>query len=957
MVSKNDMKKYKLNNTKLKVNFIRIMKEYKQMGGKINGNGNNKPFQNSKLGSTNKSNTQKFNKSTQGSAFTTGSTPGASRSNLASQVGGLFGAQSSAKKSSSTIKTTGNYNFDTDTNTTITKSDYSKLKKAGGKAGKLFGDGSVNIKDGINAEEAKNIIVELEDSGFLEDDKLTRKEVKQFMKNLGMKTGKGTTSAIDQMSKILKKTINAFQETKDDTAAINEKYTSVTDIATNHAETLTIKPKNNMQIQTVSQIDNPNDSTSGNTLRSLINKGYNIEDVCKEKGITDTNGVMHNAIDEYLQSNPELSDRMVELYNKDKADIDKITDIKDLNYEQIADINLYDPNNINKFEIITPEFKVPLPTSETMSDTKLEQKQFATKNANTKVDISKDSEYKTVEDALAGEYGLNKDEMGENAYNNALSAIAFQVANNHENAEIIETLINQENTKEYQLNDNSRVTRLLQMTEVKDLHLPDNVLINTIGNVNDYNYNSEIYQLSPRSADGNEVLSKMKLSSNAGNANIKSLEDMLKFAYDPRTGEALKGANGLNIKDKTAQSLANAYMLNSIKDNPGIFAATQKIDGKTSVFGAYDIDESKLDLGKDKAGNNVTVKSLIKQVKADAKKSGEKITYREAAEQVRDQLINKYGGGSLDNFLEKFGSINLDTAKGINFYDDTGSLRFKNSNGKALNYNFSETYVRFGADAAGNGATSSLGGNGSGSGNPGAYLNSTANPGNAPGANKPTLIKRPTANIPSGVSNDSSSNKPSGPSNGSDSGDGVTGNGNNKPSGPSTTPTPGGKDPVNPGGGNDKPTGPSGNPNPGPSGNPNPGPGSTTPTPDPGPSGNPNPGPSGNPNPGPGSTTPTPNPGPGSTTPTPDPGPSGNPNPGPGSTTPTPDPGPSGTPNPGMNPDHTTNPDDNKPSVPDKPSTPPGGSSGGTTTPDAPDNGCDIPDLELLSKKKKYKLV
>ena len=103
---------------------------------------------------------------------------------------------------SNDIKASGNFNFDNNKN--VAKTDYStkNLKKVGANLKDLFKDGSkVNIKDGINAEEAKSIIVELEDLNILDDDTITRKEVKKFMKSLGMKTGKGTTKAIQSASK------------------------------------------------------------------------------------------------------------------------------------------------------------------------------------------------------------------------------------------------------------------------------------------------------------------------------------------------------------------------------------------------------------------------------------------------------------------------------------------------------------------------------------------------------------------------------------------------------------------------------------------------------------------------------------------------------------------------------------------------------------------------------------
>ena len=285
------------------------------------------------------------------------------------------------------------------------------------------------------------------------------------------------------------------------------------------------------------------DGTTGTTLEGLINNAYDITAICKDAGITDKNGIMHNVVDEYLQSNPELNERIVDLYNKRNPD-NQISDAKDLSYETLMGMTLYDADNPAEFKVIVPEFDIPMPgSSNGIMDTNIVQKQYSTKDANTSVDIVKkdgteleENEYNTVADALADKYGLDKNSTD---YKSALNTIAFQVANDPQNKEIIETYINQlaDGTDFTKLDDNSRAEFLLNLTEAKGLHLPDNVIDSSIKlDSNNYNYTqgTQTYQLSARSPIDGEAVSSLDLpfqidAENPDKAGITSLEDILKY--------------------------------------------------------------------------------------------------------------------------------------------------------------------------------------------------------------------------------------------------------------------------------------------------------------------------------------------------------------------------------------------------------------------------------------------
>ena len=82
-----------------------------------------------------------------------------------------------------------------------------------------------------------------------------------------------------------------------------------------------------------------------------------------------------------MQSNPELCTRIVELYNTTNPN-NKIDDVKDLSYEQIAGMNLYDYKNNKGIDVIVPEFNLPMPKQgdSNIKETRLVSTQYATEN-------------------------------------------------------------------------------------------------------------------------------------------------------------------------------------------------------------------------------------------------------------------------------------------------------------------------------------------------------------------------------------------------------------------------------------------------------------------------------------------------------------------------------------------------------------------------------------------------
>ena len=109
----------------------------------------------------------------------------------------------------------------------------------------------------------------------------------------------------------------------------------------------------------------------------------------------------------------------------------------------------------------------------------------------------------------------------------------------------------------------------------------------------------------------------------------------------------------------------------------------KKINGKLELFGAYEIDEKALKEAMGKDAEFTSINDSIEKYKTD-----NNVSYEEAAAAVRNNLIKEYGKtndtdkeGTLENFLEKFGNVNLETAQDIDFYDENGNIKFKNEDG------------------------------------------------------------------------------------------------------------------------------------------------------------------------------------------------------------------------------------------------------------------------------------
>lgn len=619
-----------------------------------------------------------------------------------------FTVKNKEQEMSDGFKITGNWNFDGKKSINPKELDAAKLEKMA-KASKL--QGKVDFSDGINNKEAEYIMMEFEKDGLVDFDDfdINDDDVKTFLSNKGVKDlGKAQIAS-------MKSAINAIADKFGEgfkTANTAEDYTAIQDIyltggnpnASISISPSKIDPKNpNGATQTITApgVNKTNNPQQGSTLSELINNAYALNDIAKNNGLKDTEGVLHNLVDEYLQSNPELAARISEL-NGGK-------NIKDLSYDQILNTNLFKEGEQTAFKVIAPDFNLPTPkgAANVPENMQVAQKQYSTQNS--KVDILNDgqelgeNQYANVSDAIAAQYGLDKNDKN---YENALKTIAFQIANDPKNAKAIETFINslpKDEAVKY-LNDNSRVEALLAANNIEGLHLPDNVLVNSIaakdGKEYTYTTGSAVYQLSPLSPVDGQATGVVELAATYDGketaGSVANLEDILKYSQDPRTGVALnvlndKGEVVSNIKDEAAQGMATAYMMNSIKDNPAIFAASQEINGTLQMFGAYEI--------KDEA-----VLAKMQEGLDAAKKEG--LSNEDAAAKVRADLINQFGDvdgdgkGKLEDFLEKYGSVNLDTAKSINFYDDKGNIRFKNADGTPVKYNVTETYVRFGAAKA-----------------------------------------------------------------------------------------------------------------------------------------------------------------------------------------------------------------------------------------------------------------
>ena len=305
-------------------------------------------------------------------------------------------------------------------------------------------------------------------------------------------------------------------------ADIDENYDTVNDIYyldSNDVKTLKFTPNGLPEGIVMQNIVSPetaakdDDVRIGSTLRELIDRaGYDFEGTYKEAGIdgdndTDvteigTEGAFHKAIDEYLQSNPELVTLIVTINGVDS--IDKLTP------DQIADTPLLSRKDLlTSTRVIAPSFEIPYTTKfdETQKfGSNVIQKQFAPDEENTVVDIVsegelKEGQYRTLEDAILDTLHI---EAGSDDYKNYYNAIVQRLANWEENSEIIEVKTGdlREGDKVPVYDDTTRATALMNMTDIQGLHFPDNIVFNDITHSTedvkyDYQKGSTIYQISP----------------------------------------------------------------------------------------------------------------------------------------------------------------------------------------------------------------------------------------------------------------------------------------------------------------------------------------------------------------------------------------------------------------------------------------------------------------------------
>lgn len=465
-------------------------------------------------------------------------------------------------------------------------------------------------------------------------------------------------------------------------------------------------PKGVIQTIVSPEKDDEDNALVGSTLRALIDKATPVEAIAEANGIEDIGGAWHNAIHEYLQANPDLATHIATL--NDVEDVEELTD------DVIADTVLYKEGDkpLTLLGVIAPTFKMPVPGfgNEDKVDTVLVQTQYSPKYTNDGyviVDadgtLNPTNKYKNVGSVIINEYGVS------DGYNDpAFMVIAHQIANHPNNREIIETYIQDLNIATAvddvtSPEDNKRTQALLAMEHIDGLYLPDNILVNSIQhNTGDKEYKytagKTVYQLSARSPINGENVHSIILESEIDPDadptpnGIQKLEDVLKFYFDPRTGaplaEIVKDSKGKatvqsNIKDQLGADLAANYMINVIKDNLGIFAATQEIGDKLNIFGAYDIKDEEV------------VKFINEQIHS-AMSDSNVTNDMEAALIARDAAVEKFADGSIEDFLEQFTVLNLDKAKMIELYDEDGEIRFKNADGSPVEFKLSDAYVTFG---------------------------------------------------------------------------------------------------------------------------------------------------------------------------------------------------------------------------------------------------------------------
>lgn len=195
-------------------------------------------------------------------------------------------------------------------------------------------------------------------------------------------------------------------------------------------------PKGVIQTVVTPENDDEGNALEGSTIKALIDKAYNIDEICEENGIENTDGVWHNFIHEYLQSNPDLASHIAELNNVD--DISELTD------DVIADTVLYPDENLpmTLHGVIAPTVKLPIATfgeADDMVNTTVVQRQYSPESSTVRIDANDEAEdgssFKTTTSAIVDKYGLT------NENNKDFYDIVFAVANDEENKELVETYL------------------------------------------------------------------------------------------------------------------------------------------------------------------------------------------------------------------------------------------------------------------------------------------------------------------------------------------------------------------------------------------------------------------------------------------------------------------------------------------------------------------------------------
>ncbi len=167
------------------------------------------------------------------------------------------------------------YNFDD-------KKNISAAQYRGGSGLKnienLFGDGKVNLKDGIDNKKAEYIFLELENDGIIsdEDKEITEKEMKQFLKNHGQKTDK---NAVYRMGTVINSITKFFAATKDGTIGRTEQQSTGDCWLLSGVNGLSYTEKGAQIIKEALEHNTENNGEKGTTVHLKgLNKDYFVSD-------------------------------------------------------------------------------------------------------------------------------------------------------------------------------------------------------------------------------------------------------------------------------------------------------------------------------------------------------------------------------------------------------------------------------------------------------------------------------------------------------------------------------------------------------------------------------------------------------------------------------------------------------------------------------------------------------